>query len=235
MNLAILRSWSDPLARWEKVALLVWFAILAFVSVRVFVSPEARPFTHLQLVAVSGGKGPIFIGHRPKARRIVPWCGSLPFALLPVPSAAWRGGFSIWGACSWHRAGWHMPVSIRCRRNTSHGCSFYWRALFAERQQRPGESARRCRHARRVAWSGGAQVKCVLWHCVRRDSIRWRLHGLACALSAASVVAVALTAADLLLAFLFQAGYVIDHAKWIPGAKDRSATLVEHMYAIFGC
>lgn len=42
MNLAILRSWFDSRARWEKVAIIAWSVILLFVSVRVFMSPESK-------------------------------------------------------------------------------------------------------------------------------------------------------------------------------------------------
>jgi hypothetical protein len=37
-----LRTWFDSRTRWEKAALFFWTVILAFVSVRVFISPEAK-------------------------------------------------------------------------------------------------------------------------------------------------------------------------------------------------
>ena len=42
MGFTLLRPWLESRTRWEKVALVVWSIVLLFVSVRVFIAPEAK-------------------------------------------------------------------------------------------------------------------------------------------------------------------------------------------------
>ena len=100
MKIAVLRPWFDAHTRWEKVALAVWCAMLLFVSVRVFISPEAK--TVYTIFSASGrywwSGTDLYEPHRPKTvrdgYRYSPAFAVLitPFAVLPdsIGGVLWR-------------------------------------------------------------------------------------------------------------------------------------------------
>jgi hypothetical protein len=113
LNLAILRSCFDARSRWEKAALLVWGAVLLFVSVRVFVAPTSK--TVYPIFSASGRfwwtGTELYEPFRPTdvqdGYRYSPTFAILvtPFALLPdsIGGALWRlfNAAALIGAFGW--------------------------------------------------------------------------------------------------------------------------------------
>jgi alpha-1,2-mannosyltransferase len=100
LGFTLLRNWLDSRTRWEKTALFFWTVIVVFVSVRVFMAPEAK--TVYPIFSSSGWlwwKGDdLYEPHRPKTVqdgfRYSPTFAILmaPFAVLPdyLGGVAWR-------------------------------------------------------------------------------------------------------------------------------------------------
>ena len=110
---ANLRTWIDSRTRWEKAAVVIWSAILLFVCVRVFISPESK--TVYPIFSASGRfwwtSADLYVPRRPTdelcSYRYSPTFAILvtPFAWLPddVGGVAWRlfnvGAF--FGSLAW--------------------------------------------------------------------------------------------------------------------------------------
>ena len=113
MGFADLRSWFDSRTRWEQAALITWSALLLFVGVRVFVSPEAK--TVYPIFSASGRfwwtGTDLYEPHRPTnvqdGYRYSPTCAILftPFALFPdaLGGVLWRlfSAAALLGGLAW--------------------------------------------------------------------------------------------------------------------------------------
>ena len=100
MLFANLRIWIDSRTRWEKAAVVIWSAILLFVCVRVFISPESK--TVYPIFSASGRfwwtSADLYVPRRPTdelcSYRYSPTFAILvtPFAWLPddLGGVAWR-------------------------------------------------------------------------------------------------------------------------------------------------
>jgi alpha-1,2-mannosyltransferase len=110
---ANLRTWLDSRTRWEKAAVVIWCAILLFVCVRVFISPESK--TVYPIFSASGRfwwtSTDLYEPHRPTdvqdGYRYSPTFAILvtPFAWLPdeLGGVAWRlfNVGALFGSLAW--------------------------------------------------------------------------------------------------------------------------------------
>jgi alpha-1,2-mannosyltransferase len=110
---ANLRTWLDSRTRWEKAAVVIWCAILLFVCVRVFISPESK--TVYPIFSASGRfwwtSTDLYEPHRPTdvqdGYRYSPTFAILvtPFAWLPdeLGGVAWRlfNVGTLFGSLAW--------------------------------------------------------------------------------------------------------------------------------------
>ena len=113
MPFANLRTWLDSRTRWEKAAVVIWCAILLFVCVRVFISPESK--TVYPIFSASGRfwwtSTDLYEPHRPTdvqdGYRYSPTFAILvtPFAWLPdeLGGVAWRlfNVGALFGSLAW--------------------------------------------------------------------------------------------------------------------------------------
>lgn len=128
------RFWFTSRSGWEKTAIVVWTALLLFVSVRVFLAPGSR--TVYPIFSASGRLwwtgGELYEPHRPTdvqdGYRYGPTCAILftPFAIFPdaVGGVLWRllNAATLLGALAWFaRSLLSLPITSK---------QFAWLALL---------------------------------------------------------------------------------------------------------
>jgi hypothetical protein len=249
LNFAILRSWFVRGAYWEKAAYALWFAVLAFVSVRVFIAPEHKTvytiFSSSARLWLESGE--LYDPHRPKdvrdGYRYNPSVTALftPFALLPdrVGGIVWRfvNALAMFLALAW------LARSVFSESLSSK--HYAWLLLLIAPLALQSVSNGQTNPLVVAAMIGAvAAVKEERWNLASgliALAFVFKIYPLALGMvlvvlyprqlsSRLPIAAVA----SLLAAFLFQSPeYVIDqYEKWfaLVMAEDRSATALDHMY-----